>query len=192
MAIQSLLIDPRIRDNVFLPMVILMFLVNYIRFYMTKVLNTQSSPLTADASISYRNLRGTIMEHKADPNKEHKSEDEVDLNACLAKIKPDTKHASAMIRSTRFRAKANYLPEISVKQRKAYFCTPDTGYLNQKYVFNQMAMLQNPDMMSNMVKGNIQSAFNIMMFTGIGNIFSGFVIARFPFPLGQKFKTMTQ
>ena len=53
-------------------------------------------------------------------------------------------------------------------------------------------MLQNPDMMANMVKGNIQSAFNIMMFTGIGNIFSGFVIAKFPFPLGQKFKTMTQ
>ena len=55
-----------------------------------------------------------------------------------------------------------------------------------------MAMLQNPDMMSNMVKSNVQSFFNIMMFSGIGSIFSGFVIAQLPFPLGQKFKTMTQ
>ena len=70
------------------------------------------------------------MEHKADPAKEHKSEEEVDLNACLAKIKPDLKHSSAMMRSSRFRSKCNYLPETAVKQRKAYFCTPDTGYLN--------------------------------------------------------------
>jgi len=47
-------------------------------------------------------------------------------------------------------------------------------------------------MMGNMIKGNIQSVFNIMLFTGIGNIFSGFVIAQLPFPLGQKFKSMTQ
>jgi len=70
-----------------------------------------------------------------------KDDEEVDLNACLAKIKPDTKHAAAMMRSAKIRSKCNYLPENSVKQRKAYFCTPETGYLNQKYVFNQMAML---------------------------------------------------
>ena len=35
----GLFIDPKIRDNVFLPMVILMFLVNYLRFFMTKILN---------------------------------------------------------------------------------------------------------------------------------------------------------
>ena len=53
-------------------------------------------------------------------------------------------------------------------------------------------MMNNPDMMSNMMKGQAQSFFNIMMFQGIGMIFSGFVIAQLPFPLGQKFKTMTQ
>jgi ER membrane protein complex subunit 3 len=59
-------------------------------------------------------------------------------------------------------------------------------------VFNQMAqMMQNPDMMGNMVKQNIQSVFNVVMFQTIGNIFSGFCIAKMPIPLGQKFKTMT-
>jgi len=96
------------------------------------------------------------------------------------------------MRSQRIRKAANYLPENSVKQRKAYFCTNETGYLVQKVNFNQMAMLQNPDMMSGMIKQNIQSVFNMMLFSGIGSIFSGFVIAQLPFPLGQKFKTMTQ
>ena len=45
-------------------------------------------------------------------------------------------------------------------------------------------MMQNPDMMMNMVKSNVQSMFNIMLFQVIGAIFSGFVIAQFPFPLG--------
>ena len=189
----QLFIDPRIRDNVFLPMVVLMFLVNYLRFFMTKILNSQTNPLIEPASISHKTLRGTMLEHKADVQKERSSENEADLNASLAKVKADIKHGSAMARSTRIRKACNFLPENSVKQRKAYFCTPESGYLHQKVVFNQMAqMMQNPDMMSNMVKQNIQSVFNIMMFQTIGSIFSGFCIAQLPFPLGQKFRTMTQ
>lgn len=87
--VQNLFIDPRIRDNVFLPMVLLMFLINYIRFYMTKVLNAQSNPLAEAASISHRNLRGTILESKHDPNKIGKDEAEFNVNKCLEKIKPE-------------------------------------------------------------------------------------------------------
>jgi len=54
------------------------------------------------------------------------------------------------------------------------------------------SMMSNPDMMSNMFKQNIQSVFNVAIFNTIGSIFSGFVIAKMPFPLGAKFKTMTQ
>lgn len=115
MALQSLFIDPRIRDNVFLPMILLMFLVTYLRFYMTKVLNAPSNPMTEKASISFRNLRGTMLEHKADANKQDRSDAEVDLNACLGKIKADNKHAAAIVRSTRIRKACNYLPENSVK-----------------------------------------------------------------------------
>ena len=77
-----------------------------------------------------------------------------------------------MMRSGKIRKNANYLPEQSVKQRKAYFCTKDTGYFEKKVVFNQMAqMMANPDMMGNMVKQNIQSVLNIMIFQTIGAIF---------------------
>lgn len=69
MSSNSLFIDPKIRDNVFLPMVALMLLVNYLRYYMTKVMNSKSNPLLDKASISYKNLRGTMLEHKADSSK---------------------------------------------------------------------------------------------------------------------------
>lgn len=97
-----------------------------------------------------------------------------------------------MLRSTKIRKACNYLPEESVKQRKAYFCAPESGFFQKKVEFNQLAtMMQNPDMMGNMVKQNIQSVINISMFRTIGAIFSGFLIAQLPFPLGQKFRTMT-
>jgi hypothetical protein len=70
-----------------------------------------------------------MLEHKCDSAKERNS-DEVDLNKCLDKIKADFKHGSAVARSNRIRKAANWLPENSIKQRKAYYCTPDTGYFH--------------------------------------------------------------
>lgn len=56
-----------------------------------------------------------MLEHKADPNKEVKENNEVDLNASLAKVQSEKKHATAVMRSQRIRKAANYLPENSVK-----------------------------------------------------------------------------
>lgn len=98
-------------------MVILMFLVTYGRFYLTKVLNRPSNPLLEKPSITYKTLRGTIMEHKADPDK-HASvgdDDAIDLVACFKKVKDDVKFGAGMQRSTRIRQFANFLPEDSVK-----------------------------------------------------------------------------
>jgi hypothetical protein len=97
--------------------------------------------LTEAASISHRNLRDTILESKADPNKVVSDAVENDLNKCLDRVKPEVKYSAAMMRSSRIRANCNYLPETAVKQRKSYYCTEGTGFLNQKYTFNQMAML---------------------------------------------------
>ena len=133
MAQQALLIDPRIRDNVFLPMVALMFLVVYARFYLTKVLNRPSNPLLEKPCVSYKSLRGTLMQHKADTEKSkciNAESEAIDLMACFKKIKDDSKHGAAMTRSTRVRMYSNYLAEESLKQRKAFFTAKDTGYLN--------------------------------------------------------------
>jgi len=85
------------------------------------------------------------------------------------------------------------LPENAVKTRKAYFCSEPNGYLHKKVAApNPMNMMQNPDMMTGMLKQNIQSVVYMFMFTGIGNIFQGFITAQVPFPLGFKFKQMLQ
>ena len=55
-----------------------------------------------------------------------------------------------------------------------------------------MAAMMNPDMMGNMLKGNIQGMFNMMLFSGVGSLFQGFIIAKVPFPLGFKFKSVLQ
>ena len=37
--------------------------------------------------------------------------------------------------------------------------------------------MMNPDMMSNMLKQNVQGMFNIVLFSVVGSIFSGFILA---------------
>ena len=97
-----------------------------------------------------------MLEIKADTSKERNATDEVDLDACLKKIKPDIKYQSAVMRSSKMRKASNFLPENSIKQRKAYFCTADTGYFSQKVNHNPMGqMMNNPDMMGNMIKQNV-------------------------------------
>jgi hypothetical protein len=107
-------------------------------------------------------------------------------------MKADAKEGSALARSTRIRKACEFLPEDSVKIRKAYFCHAQHGYLNKKVAaVNPLAMM-NPDMMGNMMKQNVQGMFNMFLFTVVGSFFSGFIIAQVPFPLGQKFKALTQ
>ena len=42
---QTLFIDPRIRDNVFIPLLILMILVSVLRYFVTKLMYSPYSPL---------------------------------------------------------------------------------------------------------------------------------------------------
>jgi hypothetical protein len=86
-------------------------------------------------------------------------------------------YSNALTRSTRIRKGCEYLPEDAVKLRKSFFCKENDGYLNKKVGgVNPMAMM-NPDMMSNMMKQNVQGMFNIFLFSVVGSFFSGFIIA---------------
>jgi ABC-type uncharacterized transport system permease subunit len=55
-----------------------------------------------------------------------------------------------------------------------------------------MGDMMNPNMMGGMLKQNLQGVFNISLFSILGSLFSGFVIAKMPFFLGQNFKSMLQ
>ena len=87
---QTLYIDPRIRDNVFIPLVILMFIVALLRFYITKLMNAPDNPLLKKASIGYKVLKNTLLVRDADINREY-PEREFDLNKALDEIKDDVR-----------------------------------------------------------------------------------------------------
>eukprot|EP00347_Sterkiella_histriomuscorum_P016616 403352504 len=187
---QTLYIDPRIRDYVFFPLIILMIIVALLRYYITKLMYAPDNALLQPANLSFRALKKTIFEKLADFTKEDPGQ--IDVIQVLDQVKSDVKDNNALARSTRIRKACEYLPEDAVKVRKAYFCKENEGYLNKKVGgVNPMAMM-NPDMMSNMMKQNVQGMFNIFLFSVVGSFFSGFIIAQVPFPLGQKFKAILQ
>lgn len=171
-----------------------MVIVTILRFFITKLMYSPDSPALQKVQLSHKTLKKTLMEKEANFEKDEAPGTELDIPTTLEeKTKQGEKEGNALIRSTRIRKACEYLPEDAVKMRKAYYCNAEKGYLNRKVAAaNPMAMMGNPDMMGNMMKQNVQQMFNMFLFTFLGNIFSGFIIAQVPFPLGQKFKAITQ
>ena len=187
---QTLYLDPRIRDYVFVPLVVLMVIVALLRYYVTKIMYAPDNALLQPVAMSYRSLKKTIFEKLTDFTKDDPGE--VNVLKLLEDVKSDFKDTNALARSSRIRTNCEYLPEDAVKARKSYFCREETGYFNRKAAaVNPLAMM-NPDMMSNMMKQNVQGMFNIFLISVVGSFFSGFIIAQVPFPLGQKFKSLLQ
>ena len=84
-------------------------------------------------------------------------EEPIDVNKCLEEgTTTDIKETMALVRSNRLRKNAEWLPEQSMKVRKAFFCNNTDGYLNKKVeAANPMNMMSNPDMMNQMLRQNI-------------------------------------
>ena len=141
----------------FIPLVLLMILVSILRYFVTKLMHSPDSALLGKVQISHRTLKKTILEKQADFTKDVSPGLELDLPKILEeKVKTDLKEGSALARSTRIRKACEFLPEDSVKLRKAFYCAEKTGYLNKKVAAaNPLAMMGNPDMMGNMMKQNV-------------------------------------
>ena len=174
----KIFIDPRIRDYVFLPLVFLMFNLQVLRLMAMRYMNEPKNKLLQQAKLSYATLFGTIFEKDADKER-RMPEEPVDIVKMLEeKTDTDAREGQALSRSKKVRAKAEWLPESAVKNRKAYFCSETSGYLQKEVAAaNPMNMMQNPDMMNNMVKQNLNSVVYMFMFQGIGSIFQGFITA---------------
>ena len=81
----------------------------------------------------------------------------IDVKKCLEEgTQADTREGMALQRSNRIRRNAEWLPESSIKTRKAFFCNKTDGYLNRKVeAANPMNMMANPDMMNQMLRQNV-------------------------------------
>ena len=163
----DILIDSEIRNWVFIPIIVGMLLFSLIRMNIQKIV--KGSPST-DTSASTENAYNDKKE-----------------NTKLAKAKV-------------FNANCNLLPHSSFENRKYNFVKEETGLLVYNQVENNdpMDMMQNspmsnPDMLSNMLKGNLFMAVMMpIQFQAITYFFSGMVVGKVAFPLTQKFREMLQ
>ncbi len=104
-----------------------------------------------------------------------------------------------LMRAQRLRANAQFVPHAAFAARKHYFCHKDSdeskcGILARKQEApDAMGAMQDPNMMMNMMQGNMAMMVPQMVMMGIVNFFfSGFVIGKIPFPLTPSFKGMLQ
>ena len=75
--------------------------------------------------------------------------------------------------------------------RKAFYCKKEGGFLHQPIESNPMSAMMNPAMMTGMIKQSFSSQiYQLGLSVGLGYFFSGFIMAKMPFALTQKFKVM--
>jgi len=98
-------------------------------------------------------------------------------------------------RARMLRENGGHLPPQVFAARKELFTKPNTGLLTQKVdAPNPMAnMMSDPTMMMDMMKRNmVMIVPNIVLIPGMSYFFSGVVIAKFPFALTSRFRSMLQ
>jgi len=135
----DLVLDPDIRLWVFVPIVIITFLVGLVRHYVAMLLSSQKK---------------------------------VELL--------QVQDSQAMIRSRVLRENGKYLPEHSFQMRRQFFNDEDSGYFKtQKRTATAPNPMSDPNMMTEMLKGNITNVLPMILIGGwINWTFSGFVTSR--------------
>jgi hypothetical protein len=86
---QTLYIDPRIRDYVFFPLIILMVIVALCRFYITKIMYQPDNPVLHQANMSFKALKKTVFEKLANFTLDEPTD--FDVYKALDSIKSDVK-----------------------------------------------------------------------------------------------------
>ncbi|KAJ3678371.1 hypothetical protein LUZ60_002174 [Juncus effusus] len=106
------------------------------------------------------------------------------------------KEGQAVIRARNLRAGAHYIPSKSFRSRKTYFTNEENGLLyvpKEEAQKAQAQMFQDPNMAMDMMKKNLSMIIpQTLTFAWVNFFFSGFVAAKLPFPLTQRFRSMLQ
>lgn len=106
------------------------------------------------------------------------------------------KEGQVMIRARNLRAAANFIPAKSFRARKVYYNNEENGLLHVPKGQAQNAqaqMFSDPNMAMDMMKNNLTMIIpQTLTFAWVNFFFSGFVAAKIPFPLTQRFRAMLQ
>ncbi|KAJ0017530.1 hypothetical protein Pint_09524 [Pistacia integerrima] len=101
-----------------------------------------------------------------------------------------------ILRARNLRAGANFIPAKSFRARRVYFSNEENGllYVPKGQAQNPQAqMFSDPNMAMDMMKKNLSMIIpQTLTFAWVNFFFSGFVAAKIPFPLTQRFRSMLQ
>ena len=97
------------------------------------------------------------------------------------------KEGQVIVRARNLRAGANFIPAKSFRSRRAYFSNEGQAQNAQAQMFSD------PNMAMDMMKKNLSMIIpQTLTFAWVNFFFSGFVAAKIPFPLTQRFRSMLQ
>ncbi|XP_022550392.1 ER membrane protein complex subunit 3 isoform X2 [Brassica napus] len=106
------------------------------------------------------------------------------------------KEGQVVIRARNLKAGANFIPPKSFRARRFYFSNEENGLLHvpkDQAQNPQAQMFSDPNMAMDMMKKNLSMIIpQTLTFAWVNFFFSGFVAAKIPFPLTQRFRSMLQ
>jgi hypothetical protein len=98
-----------------------------------------------------------------------------------------------LTRCALLRENANYISPRAFREKREIFNNKEKGLLTQKVENTQMMAMMSPANMTDMMKKNMLMIIpNIAMMTWVSYFFSGFIVAKVPFPLTPRFRAMLQ
>nr|CAD1831234.1 unnamed protein product [Ananas comosus var. bracteatus] len=101
-----------------------------------------------------------------------------------------------IIRARNLRAAAGFIPAKAFRARRIYFTNEENGLLHvpkEQAQNAQAQMFSDPNMAMDMMKKNLSMIIpQTLTFAWVNFFFSGFVTAKIPFPLTQRFRGMLQ
>ncbi|KAK1295927.1 hypothetical protein QJS10_CPB15g01541 [Acorus calamus] len=106
------------------------------------------------------------------------------------------KEGQVIVRARNLRSAGNFIPARAFRSRRTYFCNEENGLLHvpKGQAQNPQAqMFSDPNMAMDMMKKNLSMIIpQTLTFAWVNFFFSGFVAAKIPFPLTQRFRSMLQ
>ncbi|XP_062194306.1 uncharacterized protein LOC133897556 isoform X2 [Phragmites australis] len=106
------------------------------------------------------------------------------------------KEGQVVVRARNLRTNAQFIPAKAFKARKVYYTNEESGLLHvpkEEAQKAQAAMFSDPNMAMDMMKKNLSMIVpQTLTFAWVNFFFSGFVAAKIPFPLTQRFRGMLQ
>jgi hypothetical protein len=96
-------------------------------------------------------------------------------------------------RARMLRRSACFIPPDSFLSRKEHFCAKEGGVLRKKGATAAVNPMMDPGGMQSMMMGQMMMIIpNIVLYSWVTYMFSGFVLIKLPFPLTLRFKDMFQ